>query len=421
MIPELVNGDGVALWSGIGRADFAHLARLVLGSSPGAWVAAWFLPVAALLGFSLADRERRWKAWRALISAVAGILLAWLSAAGRLPIPLSNAVIYVAMAAASMAALVGYGLASLSAARIGREAFGYRQVGAGLLTLVLSVGIGLQGLDAVTADWEIGPTGIPPAFQVTQAAQEGDFRILWIGRAGGDRFPAPGGDPQGTIDAGPSSIRYAVTDREGTSALDTGRPAVGPGYGFVERALAELLAGTTDHAGTLLSPLGVRYLIADASDLPQGVVERLDQQLDLVAVPAGGLIVYRNTRALPAAGLITDPAYATAAAGSDLLKLAELPATKAVPLERTTGGFSGEGTGEETVFVGWQFDAGWRLRGGGRELAPQRAFGWAMSFPAAPGPLTVSYADQRLRTIEMLVLGLLWLMALWVTRKPVTR
>lgn len=421
MVPELTHGGGVALWSVVGRPDFAALSRLVLGRAPGSWPVAWFLPAAALLGFSVADRERRWKAWRALVAALAGVFLAWLSAAGWLPTPLSNPIVYVVLAAASMAALVGYGLASLSAGRVGRESFGYRQVGAGFLTLVLTFGIGLQGLDAATAEWEIGPTGIPPAFQVTQAAQEGAFRILWLGRAGGDRFPAPGGDPQGTVEAGPMSLRYAVTDREGASALDTGRSALGPGYDYTERVLAELLDGTTSHAGTLLSPLGVRYLVAGVGDLPNAVLHRLDEQLDLVAVPAGGLIVYRNTRPLLPAAVIDDAAYADAASGTDLLALAQLPATKPSPLDRTPGGWSGRGVSGGLVLIGWQFDGGWRMVSNGHELQPREAFGWAISFPASDGELTVEYKDQRARTIEMIVLGLLWLMALWFTRKPVTR
>jgi len=47
-----------------------------------------------------------------------------------------------------------------------------------------------------------------------------------------------------------------------------------------------------------------------------------------------------------------------------------------------------------------------------------RAFDWAIGFDAPGGSVSVRYTAQWLRTLEMLVLALLWGLALWITRRP---
>jgi len=56
-------------------------------------------------------------------------------------------------------------------------------------------------------------------------------------------------------------------------------------------------------------------------------------------------------------------------------------------------------------------------------VPPGEAAGWAMTFrlPQDSGAFSVRYADQRVRTAEMGGLALLWLIALWATRKPSRR
>jgi hypothetical protein len=43
-----------------------------------------------------------------------------------------------------------------------------------------------------------------------------------------------------------------------------------------------------------------------------------------------------------------------------------------------------------------------------------------MTAPAGPGPVTVRFDEQWIRTAEMWALAALWLLALWITRKPVS-
>src|SRR5205807_272400 len=74
--------------------------------------------------------------------------------------------------------------------------------------------------------------------------------------------------------------------------------------------------------------------------------------------------------------------------------------------------------GPALVLVSQQFAPGWRLvpAGGGPDLLPREAFGWAVSFPGVRG-LTgyqVRYGGQGARARLLVLLALLWLAALWV-------
>jgi hypothetical protein len=301
------SGDaGAVLSSVIGTDDPWSLLRLVPGEGPGTWLVAAFLPIAAVICFAGAGDEQRRRAWRAMVVAVAGVGLAWASARGLLPEPLTNVAAYLSASAVAEAALVAYGLATF-ATGLEKRAFGARQLGAAALSVVLGVGLGAQALQVALAEWEVGPGGLPPAWPVLESSQPGEFRILWLGAPTGDRFIAPGGDPIGLSEAGASTVRFGVTDGDGVVAVDAGRGRAGAGYDELRDVLSEIQAGDTRHAGALLGPYGIRFLVAEEGDLPAPVVQRLDEQLDLDVVPAGGLTVYRNAAVLPVAFTTTAP------------------------------------------------------------------------------------------------------------------
>lgn len=417
IVPDLVSGGGLSLTSYVGQADFELLARLSPGPAPGSWAVAWFLPAAAVISFGLVGRDQRGRAYRAVLAAVACLFLAWASAAGHLPDALTNAPAYVALAAASEAAIVAYGLAALVS--MGRQAFGYRQIAAAALTGLLVGGLGLQALEAARGDWEIGPNRLAPAWPIVASGTPGEFRVLWLGRATGLPFPAPGGDPQGILEAGSGSLRYSITDREGATALDIGRGFYGGGYTYTERVLTELLSGTTRNAGALLAPLAVRFIVAATGDLQDSIVAELDAQLDLNLVPAGGLVIFRNAAALPPAASVPSQDYLSAARRTDLLSAASLPPAQAAPLREIPGGWAGTSKGGVALLAD-QHTSGWRMSAGGDESPSFEAFGWATGFPLpASGEFEITYTLQWIRTVEAIVLGLLWLAALWITRKPV--
>ena len=407
-------GDpAAALTSSIGTTDVWFLLRLAPGSGPGTWAVAAFLPLAAIVCFAGAGDPQRGRAWRALFVAVAGTVLAWASVAGHLPVALTDAPAWLAAAAVAESALVAYGLSTF-ARGLGRQAFGARQLGVAVLTILLSVGIAAQVLQVTFAEWAIRPGGLPPAWSVIASSSGGEFRILWVGAPNGERFPAPGGDPIALAEAGELTVRFGLTDRDGVTALDEGRARSGPGYAELHGILETLLAGGTRHLGALLGPFGVRYLIAEEGDLPAGVADRLSDQLDLDRVPAGGLTIFRNAAVLPTAFV---SANAPVPDRSDLGAIEASPDVLARALEGGGETFTGSADAAGHIVVSEQFDAGWRVDNAGEVLAPFAGYGWAIAAPVQPGEVTVRYTRQWLRTAQLALLALLWVVALWVTRK----
>jgi hypothetical protein len=419
-VPTLLADGGRALSSLVGTTEPDGLVRLSLGPGPGTWSVAAFLPIAAVLGLGLVRDELRGPATRAGLAAGAGLVLSWLAAANYLPLSLSNPAAFAALAAVSMSSLIGFGLAS-STGSLRFESFGLRQVGSGLLALVLVGGILLQAVAAMVGTWGVGrpEERIPPAWAVIGGASEGSFRVLWLTGDRRDGLPPPAGDPQRRLEAGAATIRYALTDRGGATVLDIGRPFAGPGPDHLEGALREILGATTRHGGALLSPFGIRFLVAERGVLPVAAREALDAQVDVNLVPATGLVIYRNSVTIPLAAILeTELADREIVGVGDPSTIAMWRPVPNVPLERVPGGWDGPAV-NGTILVSTEYDAQWGLEGASAE--PEVAFGWATSFPSAGEPVQVRHAGGLPARIQLALLTLFWLAALWATRKPVAR
>jgi GT2 family glycosyltransferase len=418
-LPSLAAADAAALGSSIGTLDVHRLGRVAMGPGPGTGVIAWFLPIAAVFALSLASGELRGRALRAALTAAGGLGLAWLSAAGYLPAALSNQVVYVSLVAASEARLIGYGVASL-AGGVGGESFGWRQIGAAGLTAVLVAGLSLQAVVAMVGGWAWGgPEAIPPAWAVVADRSADDFRVLWLGDDLGLSFPAPGGDAAGIVDAGANSVRFALTDRDGITILDTGRSMTGPGTDDLRAALVSLVSGGTRHGGALLGPLGVRYVVALDGDLPPGVRTALGAQLDLDAVPTDELVIFRNAHALPPAAFTTDPTTVRLAASADPQEIQGLDDRAAQPATVVPGGWDASGPPGATLLIASERVSGFQADdGSGASVAVDTAFGWATRAQMPGGEVHIRDADQWIRTASVWVLAVLWAAALWITRKP---
>ena len=303
-VPTMVSGGASGLGSTIGTTDLGSLARLALGGGPGTWSIAAFLPIAAVLAYSLVGPEHRGVASRAVVSVIAALALAWSSSAGYLPDWAANAPIYLALAAVGEALVVGLGLSSVLSG-LGRESFGLRQIGTALLAAVLGAGIVLQSVAAMVGGWAVGgPDALPPAWAVVSSSAQGEFRVVWVGGDTETAFAPPGGDPVGVVPNGSSSIRYGLTGREGILATDTGRTLTGSGQAYLREALAEVVSGATTHGGALLAPLGVRFVVAQDGDLPDSVEDVLDAQVDLDREGASGLDDLSERGAGPARGRV---------------------------------------------------------------------------------------------------------------------
>jgi GT2 family glycosyltransferase len=413
----LVDGAGHALSETVGVRTFAEVARLSPGSAPGDWLPSFYLPILAALGLAYLSRSLLRPAVRAGFTAVLCLYLAWASGTGWLPAGLSNAPAYLGLAAFSFSLMVGLALSSV--AGVGRVTFGHRQVGAAVLSLIAAAGIVLQASQAALGAWAVGgPTHVPAAFALVQAYPGPPERVVWIGGPDGGPLVAPGGLPQGTAGSGAAAVRFAVGSTEGTTALDFGRPPAGLGYDALSQSLGEALSGDTQHGGALLAPFSVRFLVAAPGDLPALTLRRLNQQVDLVRVEAGGLVIFRNVESVPEAAR-TDPSWSAAASSGSSLAVSGLRATGSSALSGGGERYQGTLPGPSFVLLAQQFDSRWRMTvGDGPGIAPERAFGWAVGFDAAGGPVTVQYTAQWVRSLEMLILALLWGLALWITRRP---
>jgi hypothetical protein len=219
------------------------------------------------------------------------------------------------------------------------------------------------------------------------------------------------------MEAGAASVRWGITDRDGASVLDVSRPDGGPGYDYVRVVLGELMAGQTSHAGALLSPLGVRFVVAGADDLPADAVARLDAQVDLDLVPAEGLLIYRNARALPPAFVTQDRAFKRAARADSLVDIAGVGDVSAAPMRSSGTSWTSASRGG-FGYVADQDASGWRVSTSTGERPASPAFGWAIGFQAPSGSFSLRYGGQAVRTAELAVLAGLWLAVLWVTRRP---
>jgi GT2 family glycosyltransferase len=422
-VPTVISGDAVGLGSRVATTDLGALGRMALGGGPGTWTIAAFLPIAAVLAFALVGREHRGVANRAVVTAIAGLALAWLSGAGYLPVWAANAPIYLALAAVGESMIVGLGLSSVLSG-LGRESFGLRQVGTALLAVVLGGGIALQAVAAMVGGWSVsGPEALPPAWAVVSSSTQGDFRVLWVGADTGQPFAAPGGDPEGVLQDGSSSLRFGLTGRAGILATDTGRALTGAGERYLERALAEIMSGSTTHGGALLAPLGVRFVVAEGEDLPVPIEDIFGDQVDLDKEGASGLLIYRNSATFPPAAVLpADEEVERIIASTELAAIEQLPSFRPTALSAVPGGWSGESAASGNAVVSTEFSPDWRLEvPEGDDVRPTQAFGWSTAFDAPAGALRVRFDGQLVRTLETTVLGLLWLAALWITRKPVTR
>ena len=246
---------------------------------------------------------------------------------------------------------------------------------------------------------------------------------MWLGADTEAPFDAPGGDPLGVVPNGASSLRFGLTGREGIVATDTGRTLTGSGEGYLREALAEIVSGSTTHGGALLAPLGVRFVVAQEGDLPAEVEDLLDAQVDLDREGASGLVIYRNAlRVPPAAVFPADATIDAIVASADLGGIEQLATLRVPALSAVEGGWAGDAPAPGTAVVSTEFGPNWELEGpDGSVAAPREAFGWSTAFDAPAGSLRVRFTEQWVRTVETLVLGLLWLAALWVTRRPVSR
>jgi hypothetical protein len=144
----------------------------------------------------------------------------------------------------------------------------------------------------------------------------------------------------------------------------------------------------------------------------------LDAQADLDRVPAGGLVIFANAANLPTAYVAADGRWMPSVDTTSPSELAARPVVRVERLRPPGAPIAGRAAAPGEAVASDQFDPGWRIVNDGERLAPRRAFGWAIAASVRAGEVSFVYADQWMRSVEMVVLAIVWLAALWITRKP---
>ncbi len=430
VVVGIAASSGRSLADSLAPSSFADVLRAVVGQAPGDWALAFFLPVGAALGLAFAGGPKARPAARSALMALAGIYLAWAAANGWLPVWLSNPAAYAGLAAFAMASLIAMGIDSVATSLPKpNRTFDGARIASVALVAVVTIGVAGQVVQAVRGAWDIGGRDrLAPAYAVVEPDNGVAYRVLWLGAPRAEHLPPPGGVAMGSAGFRDSAVRFSVTAPAGASAYDMARPLSGSGFASLTRTLDAVLNGPTRHAGSLLAPYGIHYVVGAIGDLPGAVEARLARQLDMVETAAGGLVVFRDTLTVPLFAVIPDPAWARAAASGDLQAQASLQEPHAIPLTGSGGHWSLPATPGTTfpsgsfVLISQQDGPKWRLTppGGDQALTPMSAFGWSVGFgyrPTSAG-FTVTFAGQPPRTALILLLTALWLAALWLTRRP---
>lgn len=379
-------------------AEVTDLVRLVPhGPSPVPGAIAWALPAAAAVGFAVATRPRE-RAARVLAAAGAlGVLVAWGVARGA-PWIAPRPGLPLTLAAVCMALLVGIGAEGLVPS-LSARLFGLRHVALAALTafgaVALAGGLGFLARGDFRGIQRSGL--LTPAFFIAEHRKAGDFRVLWLGGS-------------------PRRLGAALSPPGGETMLTFGSRRAGAGERYLEDALASILGGATEHAGRLLAPLGVRYVVVRPGTHP-AVTRALERQSDLRFSQRfrGGRIL-ANEAWLPVAGAIASPEWVAASGARPPDTLAavsgapEDPGRVAILRRTRPGRFEGRiAPTTRLVVLAEEFSPRWRaVRAPDAEVRPRRSFGWAAAFPAGGSGRTVLvWTGQRWHRLALLGQALL--------------
>ncbi|NND74650.1 MAG: glycosyltransferase [Ilumatobacter sp.] len=392
----------------IGSIDFAAIS-LVL-----------YLPVIA--GVALARAWRLTWAIRAATLVVGFGFLAVLSDQGALPFDGPEAGVLLAPVAVGLAMSAAAALAAFDLDVRGGT-FGWRQPLGILASISVVVGVFPGVVALADGDWGMPPTPLARLLNapLPDAADGGDYNVLLLGDA--RLLPVPSTEYRdglsfAIIDDGPLDFRDRWTSPS-TDADDA-----------VRVALDEMASSSTLRAGRLLAPLGIRFIVAPEFDnvlsttadplpLPGGLVDALEDQLDLTSVTGLTLEVFENSAWIPTFSALTGTtAEASRTAGAEALVRAEL--TSVSP--KFPGANHLSDVADEVVpgvvHLAVPYDEQWELTIGGETLEPRRAFGVTTAFDVErSGTATLGYRTGSLRPVLLALQVLLWLVVLFAATR----
>ena len=233
-----------------------------------------------------------------------------------------------------------------------------------------------------------------------EAAERGDFRVLWVGRGWRERDPSAARPLASTFLSGPAGPQ--ITD---LFVRDGGEP-----YTELGRVVASVEEGATDRGGRLLGAFNVAFVVLDRAD---DIGPWLDQR-DLALVRTEpGFFILENRAALPRAAIYEDlPAYVSAVARTDPSLTSRGAQAPVTALERTgIRSFAvDDGRGPGVLFLAEAAAPGWIASAGDRELDHIEG-GWGNAYllsGAIKGRIQISYPRPLGSAVVLAVQVLAW-------------
>jgi hypothetical protein len=390
----------------IGPTDFVSLSL------------ALYLPVVAALLLA--------RAWRLTWAVRAGILVVGFGALAvfgdqdRLPVAAPEAGLLLVPVAVGLAISAAASLAAFDLDVRGGS-FGWRQPLGIAASVAVVVGVVPGVLAVAPGDWNMPSTPLAGLVQAQLPSVPedgpGDYNVLLVGDA--RLLPIPATEYR-------DGVSFAVMNDDDLDTADQW-PATDRSDATIIGALDQIADGSTQRAGRLLAPLGIRYIVVpefdgvnstttDPMELPIGLVGALDEQLDIastVSIPTFGF--FENTSWLPTYSLLTGPtAEASRTAGDAALVRSDLSQVTPIFSGADAQSASTAQVTPGVVHLAVPYDENWTLEVDGVDIAPRRAFGVTMAFDVeTAGVATLAYATPGSRPFVLVFQALVWIAVLF--------
>jgi GT2 family glycosyltransferase len=407
-----------ALLAGI-RSDgatgdrLADLARFETGPVGGDLLG-WALIAAALLPLVLARGPRFGWAVRGWVMYLGSIAVAMVAAQGVLPVGLPRPEVLLVPGAVGLALATAMGMAAFETDLL-RYRFGWRQLVP--ITAFLALVVATLPVFVATFDGRFEAPRRDFAQVLANAAADdgpGVSRVLWLGDP--DVVPTAGWEYE-------DGVVYALSESFDTTILDRWTGSSTNDTRLVAEALDLGFSKATSRLGSLLGPMGIRYIVVPERlaptphgsllrPAPSGLTAMLGDQLDLERVELNpGVVVYRNAAWVPVRSSV--PVGTTTAGTTSFQDAVIVAFDDVVPtfVEGRTSSTAVVADGRE-VYVAAGGD-GWEVTVDGRRSLETKAFGWAQAFSidAPSGPATAKLGYATPFAVRFLVLAQLlgWL------------
>lgn len=407
-----------ALLAGI-RSDgatgdrLADLARFETGPVGGDLLG-WALVAAGLLPLMLARGARFAWAVRGWVMYLGSIAFAMVAAQGLLPVGLPRSEVLLVPGAVGLAVATAMGMAAFET-DLRRYRFGWRQLVP--ITSFVALLVATLPVFVSTFDGRFEAPRRDFAHVLANAAADdgpGVSRVLWLGDP--DVVPTSGWEYE-------DGVGYALSDSFETTILDRWTGSSTNETRLVAEALDLGFSKATSRLGSLLGPMGVRYIVVPERlapaphgslirPAPSGLTAMLGDQLDLERIALNlGIVVYRNAAWIPVRASM--PVGTTTAGTSSFQDAVLVGFDDVVPTfgEGRTSSTAVVPDGRE-VYVAAGGD-GWEVTVDGRRALETKALGWAQAFsvdaPSGSATAKLRYATPFALRLQLLGQLLGWL------------